>query len=214
MLYQLSYLSKLSCLSSCFVESQRANATKPSVNNLSIRKLTSGQAGARTLDPRIKSPLLYQLSYLSKLSCLSSCFVESQRANATKPSVNNLSIRKLTSGQAGARTLDPRIKSPLLYQLSYLSKLSCLSSCFVESQRANATKPSVNNLSIRKLTSGQAGARTLDPRIKSPLLYQLSYLSKQCVVANSTTDNTIPLCRGGCNTFFKKSRCVIIEKEE
>ena len=41
------------------------------------------------------------------------------------------------------------------------------------------------------LWDGQTGARTLDPRIKSPLLYQLSYLPIIFFVA-STTELIIP----------------------
>ena len=56
------------------------------------------------------------------------------------------------SDLGGARTLDPMIKSHLLYQLSY--------------------EVVWNTLSIE---SDLGGARTLDPMIKSHLLYQLSY---------------------------------------
>ena len=53
-------------------------------------------------------------------------------------------------GNAGIRTLDRRIKSPLLYQLSYVPKF------------------------ISNTLGGSCGIRTHDQRIKSPLLYQLS----------------------------------------
>ena len=51
----------------------------------------------------------------------------------------------------GARTLDPMIKSHLLYQLSY------------------------QVIMLFFVMSDLGGARTLDPMIKSHLLYQLSY---------------------------------------
>jgi hypothetical protein len=53
----------------------------------------------------------------------------------------------------GARTLDPMIKSHLLYQLSY----------------------QVEAILFSFPVSDLGGARTLDPMIKSHLLYQLSY---------------------------------------
>lgn len=39
------------------------------------------------------------------------------------------------------------------------------------------------------MKSGQTGARTQDPRIKSPLLYQLSYLSILVMIVNSSAFN-------------------------
>ena len=57
-----------------------------------------------------------------------------------------------TCDLGGARTLDPMIKSHLLYQLSYQVKIY-----------------------QTYLTCDLGGARTLDPMIKSHLLYQLSY---------------------------------------
>ena len=65
-----------------------------------------GNAGIRTLDRRIKSPLLYQLSYV--------------------PENSLFGILKNFGGNAGIRTLDRRIKSPLLYQLSYVPTGDCL----------------------------------------------------------------------------------------
>ena len=59
-------------------------------------------AGVRTLDPLIKSQMLYQLSYKRM-----------QSAFLCTP--------------AGVRTLDPLIKSQMLYQLSYKRMDDCSS---------------------------------------------------------------------------------------
>ena len=66
---------------------------------------------------------------------------------------NNIKTRIENNESVGARTRDLRIKSPLLYQLSYT--------------------PMEKNSKEEK--SESVGARTRDLRIKSPLLYQLSY---------------------------------------
>ena len=63
----------------------------------------SDLGGARTLDPMIKSHLLYQLSYQVILGMM-----------------------LFFCDLGGARTLDPMIKSHLLYQLSYQVMLSIL----------------------------------------------------------------------------------------
>ena len=73
-----------------------------------------GSAETRTLDRRIKSPLLYQLSY--------------------------------ARGSAETRTLDRRIKSPLLYQLSYAPKPSTNFRMVVGRERLEL---STNGLKVR-----------------------------------------------------------------
>ena len=70
--------------------------------------------------------------------------------NGSRP--KNIQTGAVFCDLGGARTLDPMIKSHLLYQLSY----------------------EVSNL-LSTNTRDLGGARTLDPMIKSHLLYQLSY---------------------------------------
>ena len=91
-----------------------------------------GNAGIRTLDRRIKSPLLYQLSY-----------VPEDKHQACSTSSN-------CGGNAGIRTLDRRIKSPLLYQLSYVPELSTNSLSVVG--RAGL-EPTTNGLKVRCSTN-------------------------------------------------------------
>ena len=89
-------------------------------------EMFGGQGRDRTGDTRIFSPLLYELSYLAT----SSVKVENGRS-------------------AGIRTLDPVIKSHLLYQLSYAP----IHQCFLGARN---------------------GTRTRDNHLGKVALYQLS----------------------------------------
>ena len=84
-----------------------------------------GQGRDRTGDTRIFSPVLYQLSYLATI------------------------VQGLNGRSAGIRTLDPVIKSHLLYQLSYAP--------------------------IHLGFGARNGTRTRDNHLGKVALYQLSY---------------------------------------
>jgi hypothetical protein len=107
---------------------ERKKSRGPSVSRIIGR--CGGNAGIRTLDRRIKSPLLYQLSYVpTQADCIG------QRRNG---------------GNAGIRTLDRRIKSPLLYQLSYVPIPDCPQIVVVG--RAGL-EPTTNGLKVRCSTN-------------------------------------------------------------
>ena len=109
-----------------------ARAKKNPADRLSAGSFLSdgGNAGIRTLDRRIKSPLLYQLSYV--------------------PTQENCSEQIGNGGNAGIRTLDRRIKSPLLYQLSYVPIPYCPQVAVVG--RAGL-EPTTNGLKVRCSTN-------------------------------------------------------------
>lgn len=90
-----------------------------------------------------------------------------------------------------ARTLDPLIKSQLLYQLSYGVK----------------NKKSLRNSSEKFTICDLAGARTQDPNIKSVVLYQLSYQVFILVLAKHfrLASANIVTFFGYANKYNKKS---------
>ena len=132
----------------------------------------SDPVGIRTRDPYIKSVLLYQLSY--EVDLINISLICGEEWIWTTDTVLSLDFEVTFDLTTVRRILTKAIFFYVLYQLSYLPKL------FVAHRRIELLFQEwksyvLTDRRMRHFNCSPTGTRTLDPLIKSQLLYQLSY---------------------------------------